>query len=202
MTDPTNILRTYWGFEDFKELQLDIIDSVLKGQNTIALLSTGGGKSICFQIPGLILDGITLVITPLIALMIDQLNELKKRKIKAVAIHGGLSSREIDILLDNCVYGMPSVDPKHKKFESERYWRGPVWSIMNYMISYGLENEGEYSLAKRIKDDTIKLIEVGGMYEYFNPHTGKGLGGHDFSWTAAILLAFGRDSSNLKFTNN
>ena len=50
--------------------------------------------------------------------------------------------------------------------------------------------------------DTIKLIEVGGMYEYFNPHTGKGLGGHDFSWTAAILLAFGRDSSNLKFTNN
>ena len=97
---------------------------------------------------------------------------------------------------------MPSVDPKHKKFESERYWRGPVWSIMNYMISYGLEHEGEYSLAKRIKDDTIKIIEVGGMHEYFYPHTGKGLGGHDFSWTAAILLALGRDSSNLKFTNN
>ena len=105
-------------------------------------------------------------------------------------------------ILDNCVYGMPSVDPKHKKFESERYWRGPVWSIMNYMISHGLEHEGEYSLAKRIKDDTIKLIEVSGMYEYFNPHTGKGLGGHDFSWTAAILLALGRDSTNLKFTNN
>ena len=105
-------------------------------------------------------------------------------------------------ILNSCVYGMPSVDPKHKKFESERYWRGPVWSIMNYMISHGLEHEGEYSLAKRIKDDTIKLIEVGGMYEYFNPHTGKGLGGHDFSWTAAILLALGRDSSNLKFTNN
>ena len=105
-------------------------------------------------------------------------------------------------ILNNCVYGMPSVDPKHKKFESERYWRGPVWSIMNYMISYGLEHEGEYSLAKRIKDDTIKLIEVGGMHEYFNPHTGKGLGGHDFSWTAAILLVLDRDSSNLKFTNN
>ena len=105
-------------------------------------------------------------------------------------------------ILNSCVYGMPSVDPKHKKFESERYWRGPVWSIMNYMISHGLEHEGEYSLAKRIKDDTIKLIEVGGMHEYFNPHTGKGLGGHDFSWTAAILLVLGRDSSNLKFTNN
>ncbi|MAJ51969.1 MAG: recombinase RecQ [Flammeovirgaceae bacterium] len=105
MTDPKDILRTYWGFEHFKELQLEIIDSVLKGQNTLALLSTGGGKSICFQIPGLILDGVTLVITPLIALMIDQLNELKKRNIKAVAIHGGLSPREIDILLDNCIYG-------------------------------------------------------------------------------------------------
>ena len=74
--------------------------------------------------------------------------------------------------------------------------------VYKRQISNGLESEGEYSLAKRIKDDTIKLIDVGGMYEYFNPHTGKGLGGHDFSWTAAILLALGRDSSNLKFTNN
>ena len=73
---------------------------------------------------------------------------------------------------------------------------------LNYMISYGLEHEGEYSLAKRIKDDTIKLIKVGGMHEYFNPHTGKVLDGHDFSWTAAILSALDRDSSNLKFTNN
>ena len=105
MTDPKEILRNYWGFEHFKESQLEIIESVLKGQNTLALLPTGGGKSICFQIPGLILDGVTLVVTPLIALMIDQVNELKKRNIKAVAIHGGLSSREIDILLDNCIYG-------------------------------------------------------------------------------------------------
>ena len=105
MTDPKDILRNYWGFEHFRESQLEIIESVLKGQNTLALLPTGGGKSICFQIPGLLLDGVTLVVTPLIALMIDQVNELKKRNIKAVAIHGGLSSREIDILLDNCIYG-------------------------------------------------------------------------------------------------
>ncbi len=105
MTDPKDILRTHWGFENFRESQLEIIDSVLGGQNTLALLPTGGGKSICFQIPGLILGGITLVVTPLIALMIDQVNELKSKNIKAVAIHGGLSPREIDILLDNCIYG-------------------------------------------------------------------------------------------------
>ena len=105
MTDPKDILRTYWGFEHFRESQLEIIDSVLKDQNTLALLPTGGGKSICFQIPGLILDGVTLVVTPLIALMVDQVNELKNKNIKAVAIHGGLSPREIDILLDNCIYG-------------------------------------------------------------------------------------------------
>ena len=105
MTDPKDILRTHWGFENFRESQLEIIDSVLRGQNTLALLPTGGGKSICFQIPGLILEGITIVVTPLIALMIDQVNELKRKNIKAVAIHGGLSPREIDILLDNCIYG-------------------------------------------------------------------------------------------------
>ena len=105
MTDPKDILRTHWGFENFRESQLEIIDSVLGGQNTLALLPTGGGKSICFQIPGLMLEGITIVVTPLIALMIDQVNELKSKNIKAVAIHGGLSPREIDILLDNCIYG-------------------------------------------------------------------------------------------------
>ena len=105
MTDPKDILRIHWGFDHFRESQLEIIDSVLRGQNTLALLPTGGGKSVCFQIPGLILEGVTLVVTPLIALMIDQVNELKSKNIKALAIHGGLSPREIDILLDNCIYG-------------------------------------------------------------------------------------------------
>ena len=97
-------------------------------------------------------------------------------------------------ILDDCVYGMPSLDPKHESFESERYWRGPVWLIMNYMILVGLENEEEYLLAKRIKDDTIKLIDVGGMFEYFDPFTGKGLGGDNFSWTAAIFLKLCKES--------
>ena len=74
-----------------------------------------------------------------------------------------------------------------------KFWKweileGPVWLIMNYMILVGLENEEEYLLAKRIKDDTIKLTDVGGMFEYFDPFTGKGLGGDNFSWTAAIFL--------------
>ena len=83
LTEPKDILGTYWGFDHFRESQLEIIESVLKGQNTLALLPTGGGKSICFQIPGLLLDGVTLVVTPLIALMIDQVNELKKKLISS-----------------------------------------------------------------------------------------------------------------------
>ena len=105
-------------------------------------------------------------------------------------------------ILDDCVYGMPSLDPKHESFESERYWRGPIWLIMNYMILIGLENEKEYLLAKRIKDDTIRLTDVGGMFEYFNPLTGKGLGGKNFSWTAAIFLKLYRENFDFQLFNN
>jgi glycogen debranching enzyme len=104
--------------------------------------------------------------------------------------------------LDDCVYGMPSLDPKHESFESKRYWRGPVWFIMNYMILVGLENEKEYLLAKRIRDDTIKLTDVSGMFEYFDPITGKGLGGNNFSWTAAIFLKLCRETFDFQLFNN
>lgn len=86
-------------------MQQDIIDSVVAGHDTLALLPTGGGKSICFQVPGLMLDGICIVVSPLIALMKDQVEQLRHRGILAVAIHTGMSRREIDLLLDNCVYG-------------------------------------------------------------------------------------------------
>ncbi len=99
-------------------------------------------------------------------------------------------------ILKNCSFGMPSLDPEHCQFESKRYWRGPVWSIMNYMISLGLEEEHEYELADKIKSDTLKLIETEGMAEYFDPKTGIGLGGKDFSWTAAIYLELCKDSIN------
>ena len=99
------ILTKYWGFSSFRPLQEDIINSVLEGEDTLALLPTGGGKSICFQVPGLAKEGICIVISPLIALMKDQVANLKKVGIPAVAIFSGMHRREIDIALDNCIYG-------------------------------------------------------------------------------------------------
>lgn len=105
MTELTTILKQYWGYAEFRPLQEDIVRSVIKGTDTLALLPTGGGKSICFQVPALVMDGICIVVTPLIALMKDQVEQLKKRNIPAVAVYSGMSYREIDILLDNCVFG-------------------------------------------------------------------------------------------------
>ncbi len=101
----TEILRKYWGFEAFRPLQDEIIQSVLNGNDTLALLPTGGGKSICFQVPAMVMDGICIVVSPLIALMKDQVENLKAKGIEAIAIYAGMGKREIDILLDNCIYG-------------------------------------------------------------------------------------------------
>ncbi len=86
-------------------MQEEIIQSVLDGKDTLALLPTGGGKSVCFQVPALAMEGVCLVITPLIALMKDQVENLKKKGIKAVAVYSGMHRNEIQIALDNCVYG-------------------------------------------------------------------------------------------------
>ncbi len=98
------ILVKYWGFTSFRPLQEDVINSILAGKDTLALLPTGGGKSICFQVPALLKTGICIVVTPLIALMKDQVENLRKRGIKAVAIHSGMHSNEIEIHLNNCIY--------------------------------------------------------------------------------------------------
>src|SRR6218665_1225800 len=99
------ILEKYWGHKTFRPLQEDIIHSVLSGNDTLALLPTGGGKSICFQVPAMVLPGICIVISPLIALMKDQVENLVSKGIKAIAITSGMHKREIDIALDNCVHG-------------------------------------------------------------------------------------------------
>lgn len=99
------ILTKYWGFTSFKPLQEEIIRSVAGGNDTLALMPTGGGKSITFQVSGLAKEGICLVITPLIALMKDQVNRLNSLEIKSLAIHSGMSSEEIDIALENAIYG-------------------------------------------------------------------------------------------------
>ena len=96
-------------------------------------------------------------------------------------------------ILAACQFGMPSWDPEHADFEPRRYWRGPVWAIMNHMLITGLADAGEEMLAQRITSDTQKLIESQGMAEYFDPMEGTGLGGMDFSWTAAIYLDHCRD---------
>ena len=99
------ILTKYWGFSSFKPLQEDIIRSVAEGRDTLGLMPTGGGKSITFQVPALAQEGICLVITPLIALMKDQVNRLNELEIKSIAIHSGMSGEEIDNALENCIFG-------------------------------------------------------------------------------------------------
>jgi len=99
------ILSRFWGFTEFRPLQEEIILSVLAGNDTLALMPTGGGKSVTFQVPALATEGICLVITPLIALMKDQVDQLNRRRIKATAIHSGMTRYEIDITLNNCVFG-------------------------------------------------------------------------------------------------
>ncbi|MBI9067434.1 MAG: RecQ family ATP-dependent DNA helicase [Salinivirgaceae bacterium] len=104
MDNYQKILTQYWGYPNFRSLQHEIIQSVGEGKDTLALMPTGGGKSITFQVPALAKDGICIVVTPLIALMKDQVENLRERKIKAVAIYSGLSKHEIDITLENCVH--------------------------------------------------------------------------------------------------
>jgi ATP-dependent DNA helicase RecQ len=99
------ILTKYWGFTSFRPLQEEIINSVAEGKDTLALMPTGGGKSITFQVPALAQEGICLVITPLISLMKDQVNRLNSLEIKSIAIHSGMSAEEIDNALENAVYG-------------------------------------------------------------------------------------------------
>lgn len=99
------ILKKYWGYDAFRPLQEDIIRSVGAGRDTLALMPTGGGKSLTFQVPTLAMDGLCLVVTPLIALMKDQVDNLRRRGIKATAVYMGMTTTEIDTQLDNCIFG-------------------------------------------------------------------------------------------------
>jgi len=105
MQHPIQILERYWNFTSFKPLQEDIINAVLEGEDTFALLPTGGGKSMCFQIPALAKEGICIVVSPLIALMKNQVNTLTEKGIKAMALTNEYKYNEIDTMLDNCIYG-------------------------------------------------------------------------------------------------
>ncbi len=100
-----DILKRYWGYDSFRPLQADIIRSVSEGRDTLGLMPTGGGKSLTFQVPALAKEGVCIVVTPLIALMKDQVKHLKERDIAAAALHAGMTREEISLTVDNCVYG-------------------------------------------------------------------------------------------------
>jgi len=99
------ILKQYWGYDRFRSKQEEIITSIVSRKDTLALLPTGGGKSLCFQVPALMMEGLCVVVSPLMALMYDQVNNLRKRGIEAYSVSSAMQSREIDRVLDNCVYG-------------------------------------------------------------------------------------------------
>src|SRR5882757_1097042 len=105
MQSPLSILNQYWRYSSFRPQQEEIIQSVLSGKDTLAIMPTGGGKSVCYQVPALLLDGVCLVISPLIALMKDQVDNLQKRGITAAALHSGLTYYEITKTLEDAVNG-------------------------------------------------------------------------------------------------
>ncbi len=105
MNRPVEILEKYWGYKSFRPLQESIISEALSCRDVLAILPTGGGKSVCFQVPGMMREGISLVVTPLIALMKDQVKNLQERGIKALAIHAGMTRHEVDLTLNNAAYG-------------------------------------------------------------------------------------------------
>ena len=102
---PHDILKEYWGYDSFRPKQEDIVNAALDGRDVLAILPTGGGKSVCFQVPALMRDGIAIVVTPLIALMKDQVQNLNDRGIKALCVHAGMGRREVELTLNNAAYG-------------------------------------------------------------------------------------------------
>ena len=105
-------------------------------------------------------------------------------------VQRGEVARQMRDMLDQVRFAMPSWDPREQRFEAKRYWRGPVWAVINFMIASGLSQNNILDLAGRVRADTLELVETGGFFEYFNPETGAGLGGGNFTWTAAIYLTW------------
>ncbi|MFT5480049.1 MAG: ATP-dependent DNA helicase RecQ, partial [Bacteroidia bacterium] len=116
-----HVLHKYWGYDEFRPLQQDIIQAVLDKQDAVALLPTGGGKSICFQVPALMMDGVCLVISPLVALMKDQVEQLQKRGISAAFLHSGMDRKEMKWALNdikNNRYKLVYISPERLKTQA------------------------------------------------------------------------------------
>lgn len=103
---------------------------------------------------------------------------------------------QLQRFLDATPFSLPSFDPSHHRFDRKRYWRGPVWAIVNFLVAKGLRERGHDALARRLQTDTRCLVELSGFYEYFDPIDGSGSGGNNFAWTAAIWLAWASPSTS------
>ena len=122
--NPRQILKEYWGYDSFRPMQEEIISSVLSGCDTLALMPTGGGKSITFQVPALIFEGLTIVVTPLISLMKDQVDNLRAHDVPATFIHSGLTRREAELAIDKCRYGKVKL-----LYLSPEKLQSPTWEV-------------------------------------------------------------------------
>jgi ATP-dependent DNA helicase RecQ len=158
-------LKTYFGYDDFRPLQEEIIQSVLDGRDTLVLMPTGGGKSLCFQVPTMAMDGLCLVITPLIALMKDQVENLRKRDIHAAAIYTGMSFEQQKVALDNCQWGpyhFLYVSPERLESEEfrERLSRLPICLIAvdeaHCISQWGYDFRPSYLKIAEIRDLVVR----------------------------------------------
>lgn len=156
-----DILKKYWGYDAFRPLQEEIIQSVLDGRDTLALMPTGGGKSLCFQVPTMLGEGICIVVTPLIALMKDQVENLRERGIEAVAIYAGMNRREVDIALDNCIFGpikflylSPERLGSELVQERIRHMKVRLWAIdeAHCISQWGYDFRPPYLLLSRLRE--------------------------------------------------
>lgn len=165
MTTPNEILKEYWGYDSFRTPQLDIINSVLEGKDVLAILPTGGGKSVCFQVPAMLLDGLCLVVTPLIALMKDQVFQLKDRGIKAGALYTGMSFHEMETTLDNAQFGWYKflyISPERLK--SEQF----IERLKNMKISL-LAIDEAHCISQWGYDFRPTYLEIAAVKDLINP---------------------------------
>ena len=158
---PLDALRKYFGYDQFRPLQEEIVQSVLDGRDTLALMPTGGGKSLCFQVPTMVMNGLCLVITPLIALMKDQVENLRKRNIRAAAIYTGMTYEQQKVALDNCQFGpyhFLYVSPERLESEEfrERLARLPICLIAvdeaHWISQWGYDFRPSYLKIAEIRD--------------------------------------------------